>query len=174
MEFRAGDRRVRVDAGHFVFVLAIAAYCVWFLFDARASSSNLQNMILIEPAVLVAVVLCGFVLRETISVERHEGARTEEDREPALAPRSYKARIEDAARSGALQLPLFVVLLVLYVFSIDLVGFDVASFLFIALSLLLQGVRHIGLVLVLPLAFTALMVWAFKTVLMVPVNTLFG
>lgn len=161
MTFRVGRYRIRIDLGHLLFATAIAGYCIWYLRDTRAASTSLQNLLLIQPAVVVALLLFLAILPRTVSVEAVAGA----------APREEGLRRTGWSREGTRVLAL-IGLLGAYVFVMSDIGFDVATFLFISGSLLLQGERRPSLVVLLPLAFTAVTVYGFKTMLSVPVPTL--
>jgi hypothetical protein len=163
VSFRLGRYRVRLDPGHLLFVSVITGYCLWYLVDTRAASTSVQNLLLIQPAVVLALLLFVAILPTVVSIERVPDSEA-----PAAAPRPGGKRL---GRDGLRILGL-IVLLGVYVIVMTDLGFDVATFLFVSGSLLLQGERRPSMVIVLPLAFTALTVYGFKVMLSIPVPTL--
>jgi hypothetical protein len=165
VDFTLGGRRIRVDIGHLLFVLAIGAWCVWYLFDARVASTNLQNLLLIQPAVVVAVVLVLLVARSTIHF----------DPTPVLPAEGEPAPLTPAEdRREVLRVFGFMALLAVYLCVIPYLGLDVATFLFVAACLLGQGERRPHIFVGIPLIFTFAMVYGFKALLPIPIPTLFG
>jgi hypothetical protein len=68
VRFHAGGRYVAVDVPHLFVLLSIEAFCGWYLLDARASSTDIENLLLIQPAAILAFVLAIFILREVITI----------------------------------------------------------------------------------------------------------
>jgi len=158
-------RMLRVDTGHLLFLIAIGSWCVWYLFDARAASTNLQNLLLIQPAVIVGLALILFALRSTIHVDADAGPApesTEEGRD-AVHERQEVIRVFG-----------FMALLGIYLVLIPRLGLDVATPLFIAACLLGQGERRLHVLVGIPLIFTVLVVYGFKALLPIPIPTLLG
>src|SRR6478752_65817 len=70
MRLRLAGRRLVVDTPHVAFVSAIVGFCAWYLFDARGASTNVQNLLLIEPTAILVFVLYAFILRDAVTIER--------------------------------------------------------------------------------------------------------
>jgi hypothetical protein len=66
------------------------------------------------------------------------------------------------------------VLLGVYVLTMDRVGFDLATWLYILANLLFLGERRIWILLTVPLGFTAVAIYAFGTILQTPIPRLLG
>ena len=155
---RVGSYRVRVEAGHLAFVGAIAAFCVWYWLDAREASTSIQNLLLIQPASILALGLCAMVAMSAIKVERAEaGAK------PAGG---------DAPSARQWRGPIVAVLLALHVATLLHVGFDVATFAFLAASMFALGERRPVFLIGYAAVFALAMSYAFKFMLSVPVPTL--
>jgi hypothetical protein len=153
MQFRLGRRRLGVDLPHLLVLLAIAGFCAWYLLDARAASSDAQNLLLIEPAALLAFVFSAFILRDIFTLAPVE--------RPILAPETL-GRI-----AGSM------LLLAAYVAAMGFVGFDIATAIYVFASLRLLGERRIGVLLGVPILFAAVTITAFKAVISLPMPLLF-
>jgi hypothetical protein len=161
MRFRLAGHHVIVDAPHVAFVSAIVAFCAWYLVDARGASINVQNLLLIEPTSILVFVLYVFILRDAVTVERLDDPLTAMPavREP-LTPR-FRRRIFGA-----------MALLGLYVLTMAEIGFDIATFLYVLATLLLLGERRVTVLLLVPLLFCAIAIYAFATMLSLPIPLL--
>ena len=155
MVFRAGPRQVRVDLPQTLFATAIAAFCACYLLNARAASSDVQNMLLIEPAAIAGLILSALIVRDTI---RLEPAGTMVAGAPLDRP---GARVVGS-----------MVLLGAYVFSMAKIGFDLATYLYILANLILLGERRILVLVVLPLAFAAAIVYGLSAISSIPLPLL--
>jgi len=144
----------RTDLPHALFLCAIAGWTIWYFLDARAASPDIQNLGLIAPAAAIVVILCGIGLAETIT-------RTIAERTPLPWP--FARRILGT-----------MVLLGVYVLTMDRIGFDLATWLYILANLLFLGERRIWVLLAVPLGFTAVAIYAFGTILQTPLPLLFG
>lgn len=158
--------RRKVAYGHLAFLAAIAGYAIWRLIDAREASTSFQNLLLIEPVVIVLLLLVAVIAvglfrarpeDEPVAAEpADEGAPPEDDRRHVL--RAF----------GAMALT------AIFLALVPFLGLDVATALFIATALLLQGERRLPMVLGVPLIFGFGLVHAFKAILPTPIPTLFG
>jgi len=63
------------------------------------------------------------------------------------------------------------VLLVVYVLVLNPFGFEIASFLFIGLSLILQGENRFGRILIFSIIFSAFATWLIKLLSLAPIPT---
>lgn len=172
MNFMVGRRLVRVDLGHLLFVAAIGSWCVWYLFDARASSTNLQNLLLIEPTVIVAVLLVLVIVKSTIHLDTADASLTAIQASAVNDSSTPLSPAED--RREVLRVFGFMALLAVYLCLIPYLGLDIATFLFVAACLLGQGERRPHFLVGIPLVFTFTMVYGFKALLPIPIPTLVG
>ena len=173
MVLKLGSTSVRIDVGGVVFLTAMMAFCVWYLFDARAASLNPQNLVLIQPAVIVAAILYVFILRELITFGRKAEAPAEK-RRPSWPMMRRESSFKPTWSIEDLRIVAFIAVMAAYVFAMIWLPFDLSTFAFIVASLLLQGERGVLVLLLVPLIFTALVVYMFKAFLSIPVPTLFG
>ncbi len=112
-------------------VLGLAGLIVWYFIDARNASTEWLNLVLILPVTAVALVLCAVQLVRS-----------------AL----FAARETAGARHRARQTPIGGVLPAMllfagYVASLNWLGFDVGTALFVALFLWVHGERRLTWVL---------------------------
>ena len=160
MRLHLAGRQVVVDAPHVAFVSAIVGFCAWYLFDARSASTNVQNLLLVEPAAILVLVLYIVILRDAVTVERLGASLPSVSQREKLAPR-FRRRIFGA-----------MALLGLYVLTMAEIGFDIATFLYVLATLCLLGERRISVLLLVPLLFSAIVIYAFGTLLSLPVPLL--
>ncbi len=160
---RIGSVRLVVEWGHLALVAGIAGFCVWYWLDARAASSNVQNLLLIQPAALLALGLCVVVAAGSIRVHRNRTGGDEAAPEPEHAPK-HATRDWRGIQIAAL--------LGLFVASLLCAGFDVATFVFMAAGMYVLGERRPLLLAGYSAGFAAAMSYAFKFMLSVPVPTL--
>lgn len=170
MRFRAGQRTVVVDVPHFLFLTGLVGFCTWYFLDAHAASNTLENLLLIEPAVIAALVLYVLILRDVVRVVPNPAASPDASLGgiPAAvpAPRPPLSRIVRIRIFGGMAL------LVAYVALMGTIGFDVATALYVAATLALLGERRPLVLVLLPLLFAAVVVYAFRQMVTVPVPTL--
>jgi hypothetical protein len=153
MQFRLGRSRVGVDVPHLLVLLAILGFCARYLFDARAASTDVQNLLLIEPAALLAFVFGALILRDVFSLAPAE--------RPLLAPGTV------GKITGSM------LLLAAYVAAMGFVGFDIATAIYVFASLRLLGERRIVVLLAVPILFAAVTIIGFKSVISLPMPLLF-
>ena len=154
---KTGSKHLRVDWAHLALVAGIAAFCLWFWFDARSASSDVQNLLVIQPAAILALALCAVIAFGAV--------RAEPD---AAGPESGTAARPGREWRGVL----VAVLLGLYVLALVPVGFDVATFVFLAAGMYLLGERRPVFLVGYSAVFAAAMSYGFKVMLSVPVPTL--
>ncbi len=151
---RLSGRRYRIDWLHLAFVLTLGAAMVAYLVDARSVSLRTNNLLMLQPAVVVGLVLGLVVLPQCF--RRIEGPA------PALSAGARR----DLARVGAVAGAF-----VGFVLTMERVGFDVASWAFVAVALFVCGERNPLLLVLFPAAFAAAVVAAFRWILPFPFPT---
>lgn len=133
------ERQHAIDWEHIVFLAALLAFVIWYLWDATAASPTFSNLILIAPVGALAVMLALYI-----------GAAEIRGRHAAPAP-AATGKAETAAdgaqsrfRAGAVGtiVPLMG-FFGLFVAAIPYLGFDVATFAFIIATLWLLGERRV-------------------------------
>lgn len=160
---------------HALLVLCFLAATLWYLNDAIEASKRIENLIFVVPVAAVTVVLAIYVLgrlavkirgalrRRPATSERLDSGVAEHDG-AAPSPRDFLTRW---------RAPLVAILFTLYVATMNIIGFDVASFLFIAGCLVVQGERNPLVFIGYPLVFAALITHAFRLMVPYPFFTVF-
>ena len=164
---KIGSVRLHVEWGHLAFVLFMAAFCAWFWLDARAASTNVQNLLVIQPAAIFALLLCAAIAIRLVKIERIDTAGSNPEK-PAPAASVLRA----LWRAGELRGILIAALLGAYVFGVLLAGFDLATFLFLAAGMFLLGERRPLFLGGFSALFALALSYGFKVMLSVPVPTL--
>jgi len=143
----------RVSWGHLLFIAGLAGWVGYFLYDAWAASPSVRNLILILPASVVAFVLIGLVLAGIITEARSGHSDPEE------AGETSTERLKSFLLMG---------LFTIYILTLPLLGFDVGSFVFVALAMLVDGERRLWLVALYAAAFAVVMTLMFGWLLPYP------
>ncbi|RUR33794.1 tripartite tricarboxylate transporter TctB family protein [Vreelandella nanhaiensis] len=110
------------DYGDFLVLIGLASFTLWYLLDAISVSAQPQNLLLILP--LSVIVLFIIAIELVLRLKQGTLFSISADEEPLHHT-----------------LPV-VVLFGAYVLSLDTLGFDVATVMFIALFLILKGERN--------------------------------
>ncbi|RUR37758.1 tripartite tricarboxylate transporter TctB family protein [Vreelandella populi] len=110
------------DYGDFLVLIGLASFTLWYLLDAISVSAQPQNLLLILP--LSVIVLSIIAIELVLRLKQGTLFSIAADEEPLHQT-----------------LPV-VVLFGAYVLSLETLGFDVATVLFIALFLILKGERN--------------------------------
>ena len=152
----------RLDWGHVAFVVFIAVTVVWYFADAYAASATVANLILIAPATALALGLCALILVSQIRATL-AGA-------PSEAPSTDGPK---AAWGFARYRPMaFIGVFGLYILGLVTIGYDVASWLFIAATMALNGERRLWMIVGYSVGFGTLAVWLFGLIIPYPMPTL--
>lgn len=131
------------DWGHIGLLALFILGTLVFLYDTLSESFRLENVIVILPVSALVIVLC--VVQVIGQVSRARALRSaaldsSADQEnsietaPEPAPKRWKDRV---------RVPAFMALLGLYILGLIYVAFDLSTFLFLLLSLWLQGEKHL-------------------------------
>ncbi|MBE0463218.1 MAG: tripartite tricarboxylate transporter TctB family protein [Halomonadaceae bacterium] len=110
------------DYGDFLVLIGLASFTLWYLLDAISVSAQPQNLLLILP--LSVIVLSIIAIELVLRLKKGALFSIADDEEPLHQT-----------------LPV-VVLFGAYVLSLETLGFDVSTVLFIALFLILKGERN--------------------------------
>lgn len=112
------DRYKNSPAAEYIFASFIAAFVIWYLWKAASTSLSVENLILIVPAAILALTTLTFAVVTDVS---HGAAST--------TTRDDPTQVEGLSSLGCL------VSYAAYIFSMWTIGFDLATFLFIALTM---------------------------------------
>lgn len=157
---RIGRTRFEGPWGQVVMLLLFVSFTIWYFQDAYRASSNIQNLLLIAPAsaLVLAVALPMLVLEaRRLRLVREEATRTEADSRP------FRERFGPYAAMVAL---------LVYTLAMPHLGFDIATFVFIAAGMAIHGERRLLVLIGFPAIVTAGVIYALKNILFTPVPTL--
>lgn len=155
--FEVVGRKIAVDRLQLIFATGIAAWVSWFCWDAWHASARIENLILILPVSMAAIVLYLLVAASCI---KPVDSAASEDAAPAMSHRSM-VRIAGS-----------IVLFVAFVIAGPWIGFDVATFAYLLVMLLFLGERRRSVLLIFPLLFTVAVIYCFGTLLAAPLPVL--
>jgi hypothetical protein len=150
---------VAVDLPHLALATVIAGWCAWLCFDAWRSRPGVENLILIAPASLAAVVL--YVVVAAGCVRKLPAG------EDAGSPRAKIASAVMTKVVGSMTL------LTVCVVASPLIGFDLGVFAFLVAMLLLLGERRLLVLLLFPALFCAVAIYCFAAILDTPLPLFF-
>ena len=134
--------------GHLALLAVIVATVVAYLLDARAVSTRPTNLLLIQPLAVVAVILAAIVLPGVFPREDSPEAQTHAGE---TGP--------DLARYAAL-----IAALGFLAFTLERIGFDVATFLFMVFAMAVCGERRWLVNIGFSAAFTVLLIYGYGTI----------
>lgn len=189
-------RKITIDLPHLVFVTGIGGWCAWFCWDAWRSNSGVENLILIVPVSVFAVVLYLCVAAGCFRVETGDSATAPSSRGSAELGRSSVGSVDgsvgsvhgpagsgghDSAGSGrpplapgiGVKVAGSMALLAAFVVAGPLIGFDVACFVYMLAMLAFLGERRVLILLVVPLLFCAAAIYCFNNLLSTPLPLYF-
>lgn len=165
---RIGNNRYTVDWGHLLVVTVIAVISAAYLRDTLATSTHVNNILFVLPAVIVALLLCLAILPQIVRrVDPAKGARekTRLDVKPG-------EQVTTQSWTELGWIALLIVCFGTYVYLLDRIGFDVASWLFITLGLFICGERRPLPLIIYPPIATTLIVVGFNALIPYPMYTL--
>jgi hypothetical protein len=93
---RIGGRNYRVDWGHLIVATTIAVLCLAYLLDARRTSLDIQNLLLVQPLALFALLMYLLILPQCFKPEVEV---EEEPVPPPQQPLGNDAAIRSASTS---------------------------------------------------------------------------
>jgi len=158
---RVAGRTYVVDWGHLLVATLIVGACIWYLADARSVSTAVENLLLVQPATILAVVLYLLILPQCV-------------RQVADAPGEAGALEPKAASPIAdhLRIAAMAAAFGFFTFSLEPLGFDVSTWIFVTVGLFICGERRPWILAIFPPAFTAALVLGYQQLLPHPIHTL--
>ncbi len=132
------ERQHATDWEHVGFLTALLAFIIWYLCDATLASPTFSNLILVAPVGALAI-LCGLYIG-AVEILGHRNAAA-----PAAAATADTAAGASHSRFRAGSVGTTMLLMAffaLFVAAMPYLGFDVATFAFIAATLWLLGERR--------------------------------
>jgi len=131
--------------GHLVLLAVIVVTVVAYLLDARGVSTRTTNLLLVQPLSIIALILAAFVLPGVFVRADSDEARARDGETPVQLARC----IALIAALGFLA------------FSLELVGFDIATFAFMVFATAVCGERRWPVNLVFSALFTVLLIYGY-------------
>jgi Tripartite tricarboxylate transporter TctB family len=163
---RLGRHTYKVDYGHLAFLVFIAGYLAWYLLDAISVSTKVNNLLLVAPTAVLALLLVAFIVPQCIYRADSVRAVEEPEQYDPLAPKlptEKRQVIRMLTLGGALGV---------FVCSLAYIGFDVAIFLFAATTMAICGERRPLHLAAFSAAITLVTVYGFKALMSYPMLTL--
>lgn len=162
--------RYQCDWKHIALLAALLIIISLYLADTVMASQKAENLMMILPASVVGVAICLWQMARSIRLREHSTDTTRKSAHQLCDSES----VVPAEAAGSpirkwlfkFRTPLFMTLLGLYLIGLIYVAFDLSTFLFIWLSLVLQGERRTILAFFYALIFAVAVTWCLQ--LMVP------
>lgn len=101
----------------------------WYLIDAYEASSSTENLLLILPVATVVIVLCLWILSRVFFQTPRKKTKTKTEEHSKIEKKKVSVL-------GAM------IILAAFILSMNWVGFDLATFVFLAALMFLQGERR--------------------------------
>jgi hypothetical protein len=161
----SSGQTLAVDWGHLALLALIAGVVVAYLVDARAVSLDLNNILMLQPAAVIALVLVALVVPQCFRrIERvpHESSSGSEADDKARTVETMGER-EVLVRTGILAAAFAA-----FAASLETVGFDVACWAFMVVGLFVCGERRWWLIVLFATIFTALLVSGYRVLIPFP------
>lgn len=138
----------KVVWGHLILLTVIVGVIIAYLLDARATSLRVNNLLLVQPAAILGLILAAFVL-------------------PGIFPR--KDAPEASETAGETKGDLFRVFVLIaalagLAFTLEIIGFDIATFLFMVVGLFICGERRWWVILSFSAIFTVFLIYGYGTI----------
>lgn len=130
--------------GHLMLLAVIAGTILYYLIDARSVSLRTNNLLLVQPASIIALILVVLVLPQCFR---------------RLAPDAPEAQPTDLNELG--KVAALTAAFGAMIFSLEHVGFDVGTFIFMVVGLFLCGERRWWVVLPFSAIFTVGLIYGY-------------
>jgi hypothetical protein len=130
--------------GHLALLAVIAGTVIYYLLDARGVSLRANNLLLVQPGSIVALILVALVLPQCFR-------RVDPD-----APEAQPTDFTELGKVGALAAAFGAL-----VFSLETLGFDVGTFIFMVVGLFLCGERRWWVILPFSAIFTVGLIYGY-------------
>ncbi|WP_341214325.1 tripartite tricarboxylate transporter TctB family protein [uncultured Limimaricola sp.] len=151
MLFRNSGRRI--DWGHLALIALMAGCSLAYLIDARGTSLKTGNLALVQPAAIFVFILSAVVLSQAF---------------PKRDPAEERPEIRAARRAETGRVALLAMAFGAFVFSLETLGFDLATFVFVACGLYLCGERRLWVIGLYALVFAYLVVTGYQMLVPYP------
>jgi hypothetical protein len=164
-------RRLSIDWGHLVVLALIAGATLWYILDARAVSTDTNNLLLIQPLSIAALILCAVIVPQCFRYDDDMRA----DEEPVTSKEVKASDLMQpklpTEKVEVIKMLTFAALLGVFVFSLQVVGFDVAMFVFCVIGMAICGERRPLPLILFPLIVTLVVIYGFRALMPYPMIT---
>ena len=159
--------------GAVLVAVATGLLCAAYLTDAVLSSTRIHNLIMLVPLTAIAILLMLVVLVKELAFRR-ERPRTLPGtaRAVEVAGEGEPSEVEPSEGASALGVASMMAGLVVYAFAIPWTGFEVASAVFMAFCLYVQGERRWMFLGGFSLFYAWLVTWLVINLARIPVPTM--
>ena len=134
----------KVVWGHLILLTVIVCVVAAYLLDARGVSLRTNNLLLVQPAAILALVLAALVL-------------------PGIFPRA-DADEEAETKGDLIRVFILIAALAGLAFSLEVVGFDIATFAFMVVGLAVCGEKRWWVNLLFSALFTVFLIYGYGTI----------
>jgi hypothetical protein len=145
--------RRTVAWGHLILLAIIVGSAVAYLIDARGTSLKLNNLALVQPAAIMTFILATIVLSQAF---------------PPTDPETNIPEVRAAMRAELWRVGLLATAFGVFVFSLETLGFDLATLLFVSSGLYLCGERRWWVIALYSTVFTYLVVTGYQQLVPYP------
>jgi hypothetical protein len=155
----------RVDWGHLLFIALLAGAVLWYLLDARAVSLKVNNLLLVQPVAIFALLMVALIIPQCFQRADRDTASDQPAEDDPLAP-----ALPREARA-LIQIGIVALALGALVFTLNVIGFDIAIWLFCVVVMLVCNERRPLPLIVYPAALTLILVYGFRALMPYPMVT---
>lgn len=162
---RIGRQSYAIDYGHLALVTLIAGVIIWYILDTRSVSLSVNNLLLVQPVAIFALAMYLIIVPQCFhKMDTHEVAKKPTELDP-LSP------ILPTERADVIKMAALGASLGIMVFLLDVIGFDIAMFLFAAAAMAICGERRPLHLLLFSLAVTVVAIYGFRALIPFPMFT---
>src|SRR6202041_2754113 len=158
MQTRSNNHKI--DWGHLIFLLIIGGAILWYLLDAISVSTNIHNLLLVGPLSVAGLFLCLLIIPQCF---KNDGAEVKPKGHGMVV--AGAADLQTSDKRNLLLIGGVAVSLGAYVFLLNIIGFDIATWLFALSVMFICGERRPLRLIIYPILISVLLISAFRALL---------
>src|SRR5580698_10014268 len=135
------DRR-KVDWGHLAFLSIIGGVILCYLFNAMSVSMDIHNLLLVAPLSVVGFIFCLAILPQCFKKVDHTESAVESGPSRTMISVASASDLQTADPKELLLIGSVAASLGAYVFLLNVIGFDIATWLFSLSVMFVCGERR--------------------------------